>query len=265
MFPSRPSRPRSRGGSTRRGRHRRLAVCGLVVAALAAAAAPSAHALQAPCTFDHCYALADWTMPTGMVGGINVDVWTGAATLPTTDDRVQNEAWAQFDDGGWVEAGDTAGAIGSAQGPSPAHLSPLVYFSALSRYYGGYGGWFEQDSSVGPALNQTFNIDQHYVPSFHGWYESVGGTLLAAWGGTPPSAFHLSAGEELTDPRTLNWGAAYNLKWWSAHLGVLYSGWQWSGYNAQQRVVPAAPSNVTCADLHGGTTYLWFQANTGPC
>jgi len=65
-----------------------------------------------PCLPTHCYAIASQEAYT--TAGLNVAIETSYAYVPNdTEDRMQNEAWSQFQRGvTWVEAGATTGYIG---------------------------------------------------------------------------------------------------------------------------------------------------------
>jgi hypothetical protein len=83
-----------------------------VVIATAAGLADAGVAFACEAYGAHCYALAQWNVPEGLVGGVNTDIYTAAAEVPGAPNRMQNETWADFSYGGWVEAGDTIGYIG---------------------------------------------------------------------------------------------------------------------------------------------------------
>ncbi|MGP0001637.1 MAG: hypothetical protein ACLPKW_28405 [Acetobacteraceae bacterium] len=93
---------------------------------------------------------------------------------------------------------------------------------------------------------------------------AVGGSVIGSWGGKPTTAPRFEAGLEETNNNILNWGNLANLSWWYAISGAKYEGWAWNGYNAHSEEVPAPPNQVTCADMHGGVTSLYFVANGNP-
>jgi hypothetical protein len=215
-----------------------------------------------PCEPEHCYALAGWSIPSsGIIGGIDLNIETSYATVPYPE-RMQNEAWVNFYHHNWVEAGDTTGYIGSPSGPSGERYSgEPVYFTADGL---PSGGWYELDEPNGPGGNNWFPVDIHYVPSAGEWYMAIG-SVIGTWGEKPSSAERVEAGLEETNTDIANWGNLEHLSWWSAQNGAKYEGWTWDGYNAKPEEVPKSPNQVTCADMHGGVTSLYFVANGNSC
>jgi hypothetical protein len=121
---------------------------------------------QRPCTplGNHCYATANQNSYT--TAGLNVAIETSYAWVPEDPpDRMQNEAWSQFQPGvTWVEAGATTGYIG---GNNPKVQPGYVYFTATSYGYCRCQ-YYENDFENGPGGNDYFPVDEHYVGATSG-------------------------------------------------------------------------------------------------
>lgn len=104
---------------------------------------------------DHCYALFE---NHSTFEGTYVDLLTSSASVPEWEacSRFQNETWVRFEDGGWVEDGDTMGAIGGNCG---THTDTPVYFYA-GQEPNNPENYYEQDFGSGPAIGSWFHVQE---------------------------------------------------------------------------------------------------------
>ncbi len=208
-----------------------------------------------PCLPVHCYAIASQESAT--TAGLNVSIETSYATVPEDKyDRMQNEAWSQFQRGvTWVEGGATTGYIG---GPNqPGKVTPgYVYFTA-TKTTSCSCSYVENDFENGPGGNNYFPVDEHYVGS-NTWYITAGNDLVG-YGGEPTTSSIVQAGLEETNDNITNWGHLAGLSWWDPTTGVKHQGWS-DGTITQ----PEPPKQVTCISLQGSEE-AYFVANGNPC
>ncbi len=192
----------------------------------------------------HCYALAEQSGVT--TAGLNLAIETSYAEIPYwEEDRMQNEAWSVFGDGGWVEGGATTGYIRSGR------TRAYVYFTAT-----GYSpeDIIENDFENGPGGNSYFTVDEHYVANGI-WYITAGNDLTG-YGEEPATASRLQAGLEETDDNIVNWGHLASLSWWDPTTGVKHEGWSPESTSSRP--------GLTCISLQGNKE-AYFVANGNPC
>jgi hypothetical protein len=196
----------------------------------------------------HCYAIAEQCCST--TAGLNVAIETSFASVPYwEEDRMQNEAWANFTPGvTWVEGGATTGWIASGR------TTAYVYFTATKL---ANGTFTERDFEDGPGGNTYFPVDEHYIGS-NIWYITVGSHTIG-YGEEPTTSSSLQAGLEETNDNIVNWGHLANLSWWDPVNGVKHEEWNPEG----SFVIPASPA-VTCISLQGHRE-AYFVANGEPC
>jgi hypothetical protein len=166
----------------------------------------------------HCYAIGQWSAENL---GISSQIRTFFASVPEpNEDFVNNEMWDDFARGGWVEAGDKAGAgvgLGGDVG--------FAYFTAQD-IPPGYetAGYYEYDFSFGPGADNWFEDTIHTVGSGV-WYIYLAGKHEWSWGSQPGSASLAQDGMENTNDNIYASGQSMNMSYWSASNGQQYEGW----------------------------------------
>lgn len=200
-------------------------------------------------TTTHCYAIDNWS-ELG-TAGLNLNMKTDEAYVPNPKvDRMQNEAWAIFNNGGWVEAGGTTGYIGYNH---PKVEPGFVYFEAADNGY----EYSETDQPNGPGGGNYWNIDIHYAPSYNppGWYIRQNNQQMVTYPNLPSIAYRLNGGLEETNSNIVNWGTANGLAWWDANTGALHT----TGWGIEPETV-----GPTCFYMPSQTTFN-FKASSPPC
>ncbi len=173
---------------------------------------------------NHCYALVESQHE---YEGTWVDILTSSDSLSgwNEGDRLQNETWASFSGGGWVEVGDTTGSIWSYHTPTP------FYFYA-GEYPAGGQNFYEGDFSTGPSIGQWFWV-QEQDEGNGVWCVWINGGETQCVGGRPFYTSEVEAGLEaaVNDP-VVNNGTLYA---WAMNLGGAWSSWARPYYYASVR------------------------------
>jgi hypothetical protein len=164
----------------------------------------------------HCYGIAVWPYENL---GVTSNIRTFFASVPVpSEDFVNNEMWDDFARGGWIEAGDKAGA--GADGDVG-----FAYFTA-QKIPSGYetAGYYEYDFSFGPGADNWFE-DTLHAAGGGVWYIYLAGKHEWSWGSQPGVAAYAEDGMEATNDNIYASGQSMNMSYWSATSGQLVEGW----------------------------------------
>lgn len=202
-----------------RGKRATCAVFLVFVSALSIGAASASACVKSgsPKKAEHCYAIVERG---GANLGLDSDIRTFFASVPVlSEEFVDHEMWDSWSEPGWVEAGDTEGAIqtGISNG--------LVYFTAVEYPpSSSIKGYYEADMTYGPGADNWFEDDIH-AAGYGEWSIFLGGSNVWNWGTLPGFAYDGQAGLEATDEDIVSSGQMTNLAYWNASTGQLDGGW----------------------------------------
>lgn len=165
-------------------------------------------------TSDHCYA---FEVNYETLEGTWVDILTTSDSVPgwNAGDRLQNEEWTLFPDGGWLEIGDTTGTIGYNSPTGQDATSTPVYFYADAEPLSS--GLTEYDLPDGPGLGNWFYVQEGDLGNGV-WCQSFNGVEVACLNGLPLYSTSQEAGLEVAaNTPPVNNGTLYT---WGEQLGT---------------------------------------------
>ncbi len=209
------------------GYGRMLIAGGSVAAATLASVAlvvPSAAQACSQEENQHCYSII---RSRHEFEGTWVDILTSADNVTgwNKGDFVQNETWASFSGGGWVEVGDTTGLV------DWGHTQTPVYFYA-GEYPAGGQHYYEGAFSTGPSIGQWFWV-QEQDEGNGTWCVWINGGETQCVSGRPLFTSAVEAGlEAAVDYPVTNDGTAFA---WAMNKGTgAWSSWapesyEWTG------------------------------------
>ena len=191
---------------------------------------------------NHCYALVNSNQT---YEGTWVDMLDSAASVYESYGRMQNETWAGFSGGGWVEDGTTLGYIGGHGGPI-YHTTTPVWFYGGEYPYGS--SLYEADYTSGPAVGSWYYM-QEQDEGNGTWCAWLQGGESSCVGGRPLYTSNEQAGLEASATvEPYNYGTAYA---WGMNLG---SG-SWSGW---------AGAHNEYSETPGGAKYCTYSVAWNP-
>ena len=164
----------------------------------------------------HCYALlnSDQTYE-----GTWVDMLDSDAAVYEHWGDMQNETWAQFAAGEWVEDGATLGYVGGYG--QTKHVSLPVWFYA-GEYPAGEQNYYEFAYEYGPALGNWYYM-QEQDEGNGTWCAWLQGGEANCVAGRPLYTSNEQAGLEVATENPYNYGTAFA---WGMNLGSgSWSGW----------------------------------------
>ena len=165
----------------------------------------------------HCYA---FMYSTQTYEGTWVDMLDSDAAVYENWGRMQNETWASFGSGEWVEDGATLGYVGGPNDPKK-HVSSPVWFYA-GQYPAGVQNYYEFDYEYGPALGNWYYM-QEQDEGNGTWCAWLQGGEANCVAGRPEFTSSEEAGLEASTENPYNYGTAYA---WGMNLGSgSWSGW----------------------------------------
>jgi hypothetical protein len=184
----------------------------------------------------HCYAVAEWFMPHGneKIEGLSTNVITTAMNVPywQNGDFVDNEQWANFPNGRWVEDGQTAG--------NGYDAISLHWFYAYKNCAAANCYW----ENLAPWADRQGWVPNSYTVSSIGggtWCFKIGSVQTECDGGFDTYTKDVEAGAEFADEAEPansgkqetgvqwiegawhHWAAA---AWFHEAAGTCVSGWQ---------------------------------------
>ena len=194
----------------------RTSICSSVVATLATLVliSPSAAQACAQPVGKHCYSII---RSEHQYEGTWVDMVTSADNVTgwNKGDYVQDETWASFPGGGWVEVGDTTGAVDWGATPTP------VYFYA-GEYPANEKNYYEGAFSTGPSIEQWFWV-QEQDEGNGTWCVWIDGGETQCVAGRPLYTSEVEAGlEAAVDYPVTNDGTGFA---WAMNPGGAWSSW----------------------------------------